>query len=145
MINSRLAHKSYLKRSCLNRVIKTSRREWERGAGNHGALNANRKLLGGGGRKHIAEGEGIYEQVTDVTRMPSTAPPPSVATRPLYTVTAAFNTVCLHQNKACCKIVTSIGISYFVFKYPLKILLTQYILNTISYGRCKINIRKVIY
>jgi len=115
----------------------------ERGAGNHGALNANRKLLGGGGRKHSAEGEGIYEQVTDVTRMPSTAPTPS--TRPLYTVTAAFNTLCVHQNKACCKIVTYIGLSYVVFKYPLKIFLTQYILNTISYGRCKINFHKVVY
>jgi hypothetical protein len=84
----------------------------ERGAGNHGALNANRKLLGGGGRKHSAKGEGIYEQVTDVTRMPSTAPTPS--TRPLYTVTAAFNTLCVHQNKACCKFGTSIGLSYTV-------------------------------
>jgi hypothetical protein len=49
--------------------------EGVRGAGNHGAVNANRKLLGGGGRKHWGGG-GIFEQVTDVTRMPSTAPTP---------------------------------------------------------------------
>jgi hypothetical protein len=61
-----LTQKSYLQRSCLNRVIKTL---WGgvRGSGNQGALNANRKLSGGGGgRKH----QGIYEQVTDVTRLP---------------------------------------------------------------------------
>jgi hypothetical protein len=108
--------------------------EGVRGVGNHGALNANRKLLGGGGRKHWG---GIYEQVTDVTRMPSTAPIPT--TRPLYTVAAAFNTLCVHENKACCKIAASIGLSCIVFKYLLKIRLTQYIVNSISYGRCKIN------
>jgi hypothetical protein len=67
-----------------------------RGGGNHGALNANRKLSGGGGRKH----RGIYEQVTDVTRLPSTTPPQSLVqtTRPLYTVSSALNTLCVYEN-----------------------------------------------
>jgi hypothetical protein len=108
--------------------------EGVRRAGNHGALNANRKLLGGGGRKHWG---GFMNKLRTWLACP--APPPTPTTRPLYTVTAAFNTLCVHQNKACCKIVASTGLSYIVRKYLLKIRLTQYVLISISYGRCKIN------
>jgi hypothetical protein len=64
---------------------------------NQGALNANRKLSGGGGRKH----RGIYEQVTDVPRLPSTAPPPPRAAQTtglLYTLSSALNTLCVYEK-----------------------------------------------
>jgi hypothetical protein len=90
-----------------------------RGSGNHGALNANRKLSGGGGgggRKH----RGIYEQVTDVTRLPTTAPlhrPPPQTSDPLYTASTTLNAPRAYKNEeACLQIMKCIRLPYKAFQ-----------------------------